>query len=89
MFISYVKYFFQKINQFIKISNNSFEQNFISKIKNDIDIIFKEIQFYDSNILNEIIEDFIDNEILYEYCLNKLLINYYEKQNLVIFLQIN
>ena len=63
----------------IKISNSSFEQEFISKIKNDIDKIFEEIQFYDSNILNEIIEDFIDNEILYEYCLNKLLINYYEK----------
>ena len=63
----------------IKISNRSFEQELISKIKNDIDIIFKVIQYYDSNILNEIIEDFIDNEILYEYCLNKLLINYYEK----------
>ena len=79
MFISYVKYFFQKINQFIKISNNSFEQNFISNIKKDIDEIFENIQFYDSNILNEIIEDFIDNELLYEYCLYKLVINYYEK----------
>ena len=79
MYISYVKYFFQKINILIKISNNSFEEELISNIKNDIDIIFEDIQFYDSNILNEIIEDFIDNEILYEYCLNKLLINYYEK----------
>ena len=70
MYISYVKYFFQKINILIKISNSSFEQELISKIKNDIDIIFEDIQFYDSNILNEIIEDFIDNEILYEYCLN-------------------
>ena len=79
MLISYVKYFFQKINQLIKISNNSFEQNFISDIKNDIDKIFENIQFYDNNILNEIIEDFIDNEVLYEYCLNKLLIYFYEK----------
>ena len=79
MYISYVKYFFQKINLVIKISNSSFEQKLISKIKNDIDIIFEDIQYYDSNILNWIIEDFIDNEILYDYCLNKLLINYYEK----------
>ena len=86
MYISYVKYFFQKINILIKISNNSFEQEFISKIKNDIDIIFENIQFYDSNILNEIIEDFMENEILYEYCLYKLLINYYEKAESCYFL---
>ena len=79
MYISYVKFFFQKINLFIKISNNSFEPEFISKIKDDIDIIFENIEFYDSNILNEIIEDFIENENLYDYCLNKLLINYYGK----------
>ena len=79
MFISYVKYFFQKINLLIKISNNQFEQDFITKIKKDIDLIFKDIQSYSSIILNEIIEDFIDNEILYDYCLYKLLINYYEK----------
>ena len=86
MYISYVKYFFQKINLFIKINNNSIEQEFISKIKNDIDIIFENIQFYDSNILNEIIEDFMENEILYEYCLYKLLINYYEKAESCYFL---
>lgn len=37
------------------------------------------LENYDSNILNEIIEDFIENENLYDYCLNKLLINYYGK----------
>ena len=79
MFISYVKYFFQKINLLIKISNNQFEQDFITKIKKDIDIIFENIQSYNSIILNEIIEDFIENEILYDYCLYKLLINYYGK----------
>ncbi len=60
MYISYVKYFFQKINILIKISNNSFEEELISKIKNDIDKIFEDIQFYDSNILNKIIEDLIE-----------------------------
>ena len=79
MFISYVKYFFKNINLLINISNNQLEQDFITKIKKDIDIIFENIQSYSSEILNEIIEDFIDNEILYDYCLNKLLINYYGK----------
>ena len=39
------KIFFQKINLFIKISNNSFEPEFISKIKDDIDIIFEILNF--------------------------------------------
>lgn len=55
------------------------EQNFIVKIKEDIDKIFENIQFFDNNILNEIIEDFIYYEDLYQYCLKKLIIHYYEK----------
>ncbi len=78
MFISYVKYFFQQISLLIKYSN-SLEQNFIVKIKEDIDKIFENIQFFDNNILNEIIEDFIYYEDLYQYCLKKLIIHYYEK----------
>ena len=78
MFISYVKYFFQQISLLIKYSN-LLEQNFIVKIKEDIDKIFENIQFFDNNILNEIIEDFIYYEDLYQYCLKKLIIHYYEK----------
>ena len=79
IFTSFLKYFFKKTNEyFSRYSNNSNDndQTLLGIIKINLQDILNYLQFYDSSILNEIIEDFEPNSNLYYECLSILLQNY-------------
>ena len=79
IFTSFLKYFFKKTNEyFSRSSNNSNDndQTLLGIIKINLQDILNYLQFYDSSILNEIIEDFEPNSNLYYECLSILLQNY-------------
>ena len=57
--LSYIKFYFNKITNYFKnYADNSFKQQIL---KNNIEKIIMEIQFYEPKIIFEIIEDFSDD----------------------------
>ena len=83
LFLSYVKYYFKKINNFLKIYKDS---NFKEKIleNNIIKVILETIQFYDTQIIFEIIEDFSDDKEIFEKCIIASINNLYGKFNVAL-----
>ena len=78
LILSYIKYYFNKLADFFQTyKDDSFKSKIIKE--NIIDIILKEIEFYNSNIIFEIIEDFSDDREIFEKCIIALIQNLYGK----------
>ena len=80
LFLSYIKYYFKKINNFFQTYKDA---NFKKKIlENNIIIdILGTIQFYDTEIIFELIEDFTDDKEIFEKCIIASINNLYGKFN--------
>ena len=78
LILSYIKYYFIKLTNYLQIYKDDTFKNEIIKDKT-IDNILKEIEFYNSNIIFEIIEDFSDEKEIFEKCLIGLIQNLYGK----------
>ena len=77
LILSYIKFYFNKISNYFKnYVDNSFKQQIL---KNNIEKIIKEIQFYEPKIIFEIIEDFSDDEFFFENGIIFLIQNLYGK----------
>ena len=80
IYFSYIKYYFLKISEILKykdfIEN---DKQFVDLIKKSINNILEYIQVYRNDILEDVIEDFIDNKQLYQYCLIILCDNFFAK----------
>ena len=75
--LSYIKFYFNKISNYFKnYVDDSFKEQIIER---NINKIIMEIQFYDTNIIFEIIEDFSDDKDIFKKCLVFLIQNLYGK----------
>jgi len=75
--LSYIKFYFNKIsNYFNNYVDHSFKEQIIER---NINKIILEIQFYDTKIIFEIIEDFIDDKDIFKKCIVLLIQNLYGK----------
>ena len=75
--LSYIKFYFNKIsNYFNNYVDHSFKEQIIER---NINKIILEIQFYDTNIIFEIIEDFSDDKDIFKKCIVFLIQNLYGK----------
>ena len=83
LFISFIKYYFNKIclyyQDFNKKSNDDI--NDFNNIKENIKLIFDKIQLMNSELIYEIIEEFVDHDKLYKSFIDFILKSYYEKIN--------
>ena len=82
LILSYIKYYFTKLADFFQDYE---DEPFKAKIIQDkiIDYILQEIEYYDSNIIFEIIEDFSGDKEILEICIIRLIKNLYGKFTLI------
>ena len=80
LYISFIKYYFNKVCAFFQEYNQKKEKdkNVINMIKENIRVIFEELQISHKNIIYEIIEEFIDIDNIYKSFIDFLLKSYYE-----------
>lgn len=77
LILSYIKFYFNKISNYFKnYVDDSFKQQIL---KNNIEKIIMEIQFYEPKIIFEIIEDFSDNKFFFKNGIIFLIKNLYGK----------
>ena len=83
LFISFIKYYFDKICEFYQDYNEKSNDdiNDFNKIKENIKVIFEKIQFINPELIYEIIEEFVDLDNLYTILMDFLLSCYYSKTN--------
>ena len=65
IYISFVKFYFNNLCEFYQIYNINDSED-LSQIKSHLSILLEKIQFYDNEILNEILEENIDNDNVYK-----------------------
>ena len=74
--LSYIKYYFKKVSKYLEINKNfQLNKNFLK----NLDLILEEIQYFNPELIFEIIECFMDSPDIYNKCLIQLIKNYYEK----------
>ena len=74
--LSYIKYYFKKVSKYLEINNNfQANKNFLK----NLDLILQEIQYYNPELIFEIIECFMDYPDIYNKCLTQLIKNYNER----------
>ena len=74
--LSYIKYYFKKVYKYLEINNNyKINENFLK----NLDLILEEIQYYNPELIFEIIECFVDYPDIYNKCLIQLIKNYHAK----------
>ena len=78
LILSYIKYYFMKLSDYFQTYNDYSFRNTILK-DNIIDNILNEIQYYNPDIIFEIIEDFSDEKEIFEKCIVDLIQNLYGK----------
>lgn len=74
--LSYIKYYFKKVYNYLEINNNYKTNKTFLK---NLDLILEEIQYFNPELIFEIIEFFMDCPDIYNKCLIQLIKNYYEK----------
>ena len=83
LFLSYIKYYFNKINKYFTKYKNDVSDSFMdfrrNIVKNIKEKILEEIQFYDPRIIFEIIEDFTNNKEIFEEFIVFIITNLYGK----------
>ena len=87
LFISFIKYYFNKICEYYQDYNEKSNDdiNDFNNIKENIKLIFEKIQLINSELIYEIIEEFVDLDNLYTILMNFLLKCYYTKANEIFF----
>ena len=89
LYISFIKYYFNILCEFYQLfySNDDEKEikNEIALIKDDIKTILEKIQFYNPDLIYEIIEEFVDLDDLYKSCVQYILKSYWDKLNLVFY----
>ena len=65
IYISFVKYYFNKLCEFCQIYNLN-ESEDLEQIKNDLSRLLKKIQYNNTEIIYEILEENIDNDNIYK-----------------------
>ena len=78
LILSYIKYYFKKLSDYFQIYIDNSFRNAILK-DNIIGNILNEIQYYNPDIIFEIIEDFSDEKEIFEKCIVDLIQNLYGK----------
>ena len=83
LFISFIKYYFNKICLYYQdfYGKNNDDINDFNNIKENIKLIFDKIQLMNSELIYEIIEEFVDHDKLYKSFIDFILKSYYEKIN--------
>ena len=76
LIFSYIKYYFKKI---CKDYNNTKIEGNVNSFETVLERILLEIQFYNSELICELIEPFVDLNRIYYTCLFYLINNYYNK----------
>ena len=78
-FISYIMYYFEKINEYvIKKIELKYDNNKINDYKDEtITFILNEIDFYETDLIFEVIEIFKNSKYNYNKCISILIQNYY------------
>lgn len=82
LYISFVKYYFNKICEFFKFNNINKTED-LEKIKGKTDIIFEKIKFYNRDIIYEIIEETIDEDIIYKNLIDLIMQSLYDEINTI------
>lgn len=65
LYTSFIKYYFKKMCEFFQIYQIE-DGKFLEAIKENINILFEKIQFYDRDLIFEIIEEFVDVEHVFK-----------------------
>ena len=74
--LSYIKYYFKKVYKYLEINNNyKTNENFLK----NLDLILEEIQYFNPELIFEIIEYFMDTPDIYNKCLMQLIKNFHAK----------
>ena len=87
LFISFIKYYFNKICEYYQDYNerSNDEKDDFNKIKENLIIIFDKIQLMNSELIYEIIEEFVDLDKIYKSFIDFILKSYYEKINAIFY----
>ena len=79
LILSYIKFYFKKISNYFKNYEEDNELRQIILDQNNLGFILTEIQYFDPNLLPEIIEDFTDDKQIFQKCIISLILNLYGK----------
>ena len=81
LYISFIKYYFNKICEYYQYynENSNDDINDFNNTKENIKIIFDKIQLMNSDLIYEIIEEFVDLDNLYKSFVDFILKSYYGK----------
>ena len=82
LYVPIIKYYFNKLCEFYQIYSLNNIDN-LNTFKDDIYSILEKIQTFNSDLIFEIIEEFIDIDYLYENCIESILNGYWNKINLM------
>ena len=87
LYISFIKYYFNKICEYFQYYNEKCNDdiNDFNNIKENIKHIFDKVQFMNSELLFEIIEEFVDHDNLYKSFIDYILQRNFEKINELFF----
>ena len=87
LFISFIKYYFNKICEYYQDydEKSNDDINYFNNIKENIKFIFDKIQLINSELINEIIEEFVDLDKIYKSFIDFILKSYYEKINAIFY----
>ena len=89
LYISFIKYYFNKLCEFYQLFNSNINQDDLNDLninKENLKAILLNVQFYNPDLIYEIIEEFVDSDDLYKSCVEIILKGYWDKLNLMFYL---
>lgn len=85
LYTSFIKYYFKKMCEFFQIYQIK-DDKFLEAIKKNITILFEKIQFYDRDLIFEIIEEFVDEEQVFKNFVDLIIQSLWDDINTIFFL---
>ena len=83
LYISFFKYYFNKVCEFYQICKFEKEEE-LEKIKNHLSCLLEKIQFYNKELILEIIEEFVDVDDIYKSFMSLIMQSLWDDINTIV-----
>ena len=83
LYISFIKYYFNKVCEFYQMFQFKNEQE-LDKIKNHMSYLLEQIQFYNRELILEIIEEFVDVDNIYKNFMDLIMQSLWDDINTIV-----